>query len=439
MWRARPGLGAGEHEAPVGHVRQRRPHLLPGDHPLVAVEHRAWWRPRPGRSRRPARSSPGTTAPSTAAIAGQEPAAAAPACRTRSASARAAPRRCGRPGRARRLRAYSSWKMTCCRSVAPRPPCSAGQPRQVQPAAASCRFQASRSSNASCSRPGPPAPRSPARHGGRRASRATRRRNCVVFRLPDCMPLPYQALAWYGSRSVERDDPGDDPGRGRATRPGSSATRRPWPSRRRPAQLPGAARAGRRGRPGADRRRRRARRPGRGLVPQHAPLGARRARRADRRRHPGPGQHPVHRPRGARRDQPQPLPGRWSSTTASSASTGSPRCAPRRTPIGQRGRARAGGAGRRRRLEGFIERKLATLGPYAAARAGAVRPGRRQRHPVHLRHHRAQQGRDERHRQALAVARAWAELGGLTAATATWWSTRSSTASATRRASWSAC
>ena len=42
-------------------------------------------------------------------------------------------------------RAYSSWKMTCCSSVAPRPPCSAGQPRQVQPAAARCRFQASRS------------------------------------------------------------------------------------------------------------------------------------------------------------------------------------------------------------------------------------------------------------------------------------------------------
>src|ERR1035438_9994992 len=49
--------------------------------------------------------------------------------------------------------------MTCCASVASRPPYSAGQPRQVQPAAARCRFQASRSACASCSRPGPPAPR----------------------------------------------------------------------------------------------------------------------------------------------------------------------------------------------------------------------------------------------------------------------------------------
>src|SRR6266566_9036576 len=47
--------------------------------------------------------------------------------------------------------------MTCCASVAPRPPCSGGQPRQVQPAAARCRFQATRSACASCSRPGPPA------------------------------------------------------------------------------------------------------------------------------------------------------------------------------------------------------------------------------------------------------------------------------------------
>ena len=58
----RPRLGAGEHEAPVGHVRQRRPHLLPGDHPLVAVAGRPWSARRRGRSRRPARSSPGTTA-----------------------------------------------------------------------------------------------------------------------------------------------------------------------------------------------------------------------------------------------------------------------------------------------------------------------------------------------------------------------------------------
>ena len=43
-------------------------------------------------------------------------------------------------------RAYSSWKITCCTSGSPRPPCSSGQPMQVQPAAARCRSQASRSS-----------------------------------------------------------------------------------------------------------------------------------------------------------------------------------------------------------------------------------------------------------------------------------------------------
>ena len=49
-------------------------------------------------------------------------------------------------------RAYSSSKTTWCSSDAPRPPCSTGQPRQVQPAAARCRSQASRSGNASCSK-----------------------------------------------------------------------------------------------------------------------------------------------------------------------------------------------------------------------------------------------------------------------------------------------
>jgi acyl-CoA synthetase (AMP-forming)/AMP-acid ligase II len=62
----------------------------------------------------------------------------------------------------------------------------------------------------------------------------------------------------------------------------------------------------------------------------------------------------------------------------------------------------------------YIERKLATLGPYAAARAGAVRPqdvsdilftsgttGR-------------SKGAMSSHRSALSVARAWAEHGGLT-------------------------
>ena len=41
VMRRRLGIGAAHDEAPVGAVRERRPHLLAGDHPLVAVEHGA--------------------------------------------------------------------------------------------------------------------------------------------------------------------------------------------------------------------------------------------------------------------------------------------------------------------------------------------------------------------------------------------------------------
>src|SRR5215472_12347777 len=80
--------------------------------------------------------------------------------------------------------------MTCCASVAPWPPCSAGQPRQVQPAAARCRFQASRSSCASCSRPGPPPPRSAANRPSRFSSshRRSRSRNRSSSRLSCTRP-----------------------------------------------------------------------------------------------------------------------------------------------------------------------------------------------------------------------------------------------------------
>src|SRR6185312_15951632 len=82
--------------------------------------------------------------------------------------------------------------MTCCASVAPRPPCSGGQPRQVHPASARCRFQAIRSACASCSRPGPPASRSVAKRPVRLAASHSRiaRRNgssCGLERNP-CLP-----------------------------------------------------------------------------------------------------------------------------------------------------------------------------------------------------------------------------------------------------------
>ena len=64
--------------------------------------------------------------------------------------------------------------MTCCASVAPRPPCSGGQPRQVHPASARCRFHATRSACASCSRPGPPASRRAAKRPVRLAASHSR-------------------------------------------------------------------------------------------------------------------------------------------------------------------------------------------------------------------------------------------------------------------------
>ena len=54
-------VGAAHHEAPVATTSaQRGPHLLAVDHPLVAVELGPGLRRWPGRSRRRARSSPGT-------------------------------------------------------------------------------------------------------------------------------------------------------------------------------------------------------------------------------------------------------------------------------------------------------------------------------------------------------------------------------------------
>ena len=73
-------------------------------------------------------------------------------------------------------------------------------------------------------------------------------------------------------------------------------------------------------------------------------------------------------------------------------------------------------------------------------RCAAGRARRRGRHPVHLRHHRPLQGRDERappdHRRGPGLGRAGRGRGRTTA---TSWSTRSSTPSATRSASSSGC
>ena len=75
------GVGAGDAEAPVGAVRERRPHLLPVDRPTRRRRARPGsgrWR---GRSRRWAPSTPGTTAPRPTGSSGGS-AASARRCRT---------------------------------------------------------------------------------------------------------------------------------------------------------------------------------------------------------------------------------------------------------------------------------------------------------------------------------------------------------------------
>ena len=160
-WRCGAGLGAGDDEASSRRlVGVRRPDLLAVDDPLVAVERAPWsarWR---GRSRRRARSSPGTTAPRRrGSAAGSAACCSAVPKAIRVGPSSSSPRWLTRAGAlgAGVLLVEDHLLRT---GVSPRPPCSSGQPTQVQPCSARCRFQASRSSYASCSRPGPPRPRS---------------------------------------------------------------------------------------------------------------------------------------------------------------------------------------------------------------------------------------------------------------------------------------
>ena len=80
-------------------------------------------------------------------------------------------------------RAYSSKKIICSTSDAPRPPCSAGQPRPIQLSRPSSCSHAQRSSKHSCSSPGPPRPRTAANAPSRRsvshARASTRKRSCA--------------------------------------------------------------------------------------------------------------------------------------------------------------------------------------------------------------------------------------------------------------------
>ena len=96
-----------------------------------------------------------------------------------------------------------------------------------------------------------------------------------------------------------------------------------------------------------------------------------------------------------------------------------------------------------------IEKNDGTWDEFVAARhrpcgcrrrpRGSRRARRRRRHPLHLRHHRAQQGRDVRTPPVPRRPAAWAACGQLTSDDRYLCSTRSSTPSATRPASWPAC
>ena len=123
----------------------------------VAVEARPWSARWPGRSRRWARCSPGTTAPSPPRMPGRKRwhCSGVP-CSMSVGPSRFSPMWLTRPGAS--ARAYSSAQMICWPTVALRPPCSTGQPRPIQPASPSRRSQRSRISKPISSSPGPPRP-----------------------------------------------------------------------------------------------------------------------------------------------------------------------------------------------------------------------------------------------------------------------------------------
>ena len=91
--------GPGEQDAPLGELGEAGPHLLPVDHPVVAVAEWLWCSARPGRCPSRARRSPGTRSPHHAGSAApsRRP---APGGRTRSWSAQGLPS--SSTGRARR-------------------------------------------------------------------------------------------------------------------------------------------------------------------------------------------------------------------------------------------------------------------------------------------------------------------------------------------------
>ena len=416
------GLGAGDHEHPLREMGVGRPHLLAVDHPLAVLEHEPWsarWR---GRSRRSARSSPAPRAPrrrrssaGSAAFCSSVPNA------IRVGPSSSSPRWLTRAGAS--ARAYSSWKITCCHRLSPRPPYSFGQPTQVQPCSASSRFHSSRSSNrlvvaagtAETAQLGPLAGQVLAQPAPDLCAEGL-----VLGRVAQvhrCYPTK-QLLGW------EELGAGDDPGAPREAAE-RSATTPAYVERRTPSPTPTCSPRARPPR-AATSRTGSARRPGRALGSQQHRLGRRRPRRHLRRRHAGPCQLPLHRPRGRR-------PRRAHRRQAGRRRRRVPRPHPDRRPAPQRsGLDRQRGRPRGRR-------PLTT-----------PRPRRRRPSPSRSPDDVADilftsgttgplEGRDvgpsADHRRRPGVGRARRRPP----TTATSWSTRSSTPSATRSASSSAC
>ena len=222
-WRSRAGLGAGEHEAPVGELGQRGPHLLPVDDPARRRRGGPWSARWPGRSRRRARSSPGTTAPRRrGSRAGSAACCSASVPKAISVGpSSSSPRWLTRPGAF--ARAYSSWKITCwVRPARGRRARSASRCRSSR-ARRGAGPTPSRSSWASCSlartRRGPAAPaKSPARLSSSQARTSARKasssaesvRSTGSYLAVRCWSvrvlcrLPYQALVWALPESERR-------------------------------------------------------------------------------------------------------------------------------------------------------------------------------------------------------------------------------------------
>ena len=173
----RVAVGAGEHEAPVRPVRERRPHLLAGDHPLVAVELGAGLHVGEVGAGVRARSSPGTRARCRSG------------CRAGSGACCSSVPKCtivgpsspspmmpdpARSAGARVLLVEDHLLEQRRAAAAVLASASRGRSSRRAELAAPTR---SRSSNSACSSPGPPRPRTPRNSpsSAGRASRAPRR------------------------------------------------------------------------------------------------------------------------------------------------------------------------------------------------------------------------------------------------------------------------